>query len=506
MRSNSDHSRRASSQMKRPKDARKTIEPGVRETGRIWSLLFGYKYNVSEKLTDESGQTLVVVAMSLTLLMGAMALVVDVGFVRYQQRKLQTAADAAALAAGIELGNCSYTVCSNMKTAAEQALIEDGITTSTITPTTNSGTTSCTAPTPGSGLTLMINVAPCVLGASDPNYGNTSMVEVVLTQPQNMLFGAFVGMRSMNLVARAEAGDAYIPTAGGGNCLWAGQIKFNSSNGDFNLTNCGVYDNGNLQTNSGDGVTASSFLYYGTWSPNNCNSSCTWNLGGTNTGPPSATTTQQNDPLKNLTEPSQPSTTYSGSTSFSQSGTTSLTTNLSPGYYQNGFNINSPASGYQNIVNLSPGLYYFNGSVNVDAGATLECTTCTGGAGVTLFFENGSLQPNSSATITLNAAATGSTSNNDVANMLIWESKNNSTSMDLDANSTTTLNGVIYLPNAELDLNSGSGTSINGNATATAVDVNSLVVNSGVTLDLNGSQALLGGGGGKTLGQFGLSE
>ncbi len=272
---------------------RKTITPHASAGPQR---LYGGRYGAAAILADEKGQALVLVALSLTLLMGAMALAIDVGFVRFEQRQLQKAADSAAIAAGLELGNCNYAVCTNMKTAAATALKEDGITAATITPTTNQCTVSAS-----SGLAVTINVAPCVLGASDPNNGNIHMVEVVLTQPQRTFFGAIIGVRTMNLVARAEAGDAYVNTGmSGGNCIYTNGLLFNSSNGNFTLNSCGVYDKGNLQTNSGDSVTASTFLYYGSWSPNNCNSSCTWNIGGTNTGPPAHTTTQQSDPLASL--------------------------------------------------------------------------------------------------------------------------------------------------------------------------------------------------------------
>jgi len=448
---------------------------------------------------EESGNVLILAAMSMMVVMGALALSIDVGYVQYRQSQLQTAADAAALAAGLELGNCGKTVCSNMETAAEKALNEDGITTSTITPTVNSGSSSCSVPT-STGLAMTINVAPCALGASDPNNGNANMAEVVLTESQSTFFGRIFGISSMNLVARAEAGDAYISTAGGGNCIYTQNLEFNSSNGTFSLNSCGLYDNGNLQTNNGDSVTASStFLYYGSWSPNNCNSSCTWNLGDGETQP-THTTTQQADPLTTEypstgpTEPAQ-SPTYNDTTP--SNGAT-----LDPGYYPNGINLNSGVT-----VNLTPGLYYMNGSINVDSGATIECTTCTGGAGVTLYFNNGSFQPNSSATVTLSASAAGNTTGGALPNMLIWEGSSNSSSMDLDASTSITLNGIIYLPDAELDLNSGSGSTINSGATESAIDVKNLVVNSDVTLVVNGSQSLLGGGGsGESLGAFALAE
>jgi Flp pilus assembly protein TadG len=55
----------------------------------------------------ESGQALVTCVLSMTFLMSAMALALDLGYMQYQQVQLQTAADSAALAAGLELGNCA---------------------------------------------------------------------------------------------------------------------------------------------------------------------------------------------------------------------------------------------------------------------------------------------------------------------------------------------------------------------------------------------------------------
>ena len=129
-------------------------------------------------VTEESGQAAVLAVICLFMVMGVMALAVDVGNLHYRQNQLETAADSAAIAAGLEIGNCSNTVCANMQTAAATALKEDGITGATITPTS-----SCTV-SGGSSLSMIINVGPCVLGKSDPNYGNAHVAEVVLTQQQ----------------------------------------------------------------------------------------------------------------------------------------------------------------------------------------------------------------------------------------------------------------------------------------------------------------------------------
>jgi Flp pilus assembly protein TadG len=440
-------------------------------------------------LKKEDGNVLVLSAVCMTGILGAMALAIDVGCVHYQQTRLQTAADSAAIAAGLELGNCSNTICTNMVTAAENALIEDGITSATIAPAKNQCSVSNST-----GLAMIINLAPCVLGTSDPNNGNTHMVEVVLTAPQNTFFGRIVGISTLHLAARAEAGDAYINTSGGGNCVWTNGLAFNSSNGVFDLVNCGLYDNGNLQTNNGDGVTASSFLYYGTWSPNNCNNSCKWTLGSSQTLP-THTTTQQSDPLASLTPPTKPSASSTASSTTPNSGTT-----LQPGYYANDVNLNSNVA-----VNLAPGLYYMNGSFNVNSGASLTCTGCTGGLGVTLYFSSGTLQMNSNSAVQLTAPSAGSTSNGDVANMLLWYDKNNGSGLTIDTGSTSYFNGVIYLPSQTLTLNSGSGVTINNGATATALDVKNMIVNDSEKFVVNGG-SLLGAGSTQTLGKFALAE
>jgi hypothetical protein len=168
---------------------------------------------------------------------------------------------------------------------------------------------------------------------------------------------------------------------------------------------------------------------------------------------------------------------------------------LQPGYYPNGINLNSNVS-----VTLAPGLYYMNGSINVDSGATLS------GTGVELYFVNGSLQPNSSSTVQLTAPATSSSTAGTTANMVVWEASSNSSGMTIDTGSSSYFNGVIYLPTQTLTLNSGSGVTINNGATATALDVNNMIVDDSENFKINGSGGYLGGSPGKVLGTFGLAE
>jgi len=296
------------------------------------------------------------------------------------------------------------------------------------------------------------------------------------------------GISIVNLRARAEAGDSWINTAAqGGNCVYTKNLVFNSSDGNFHLSNCSLFDDGNLQTDSGDTVTASTFLYYGTWSPNNCNASCSWTLGSSETQP-THTTTPQSDPLAGLTPPTQPANSTTSNNTTPSSGAT-----LQPGYYPNGVNLNSGVS-----VSLAPGLYYMNGSINVDTGSTLT------GTGVTLYFVNGTLQMNTNSTVQLSALPTSTNGQN--ANMLVWEAPSNGSGMPIDTGTSSYFNGVIYLPTQQLTFNSGSGVTVNANATATALDAASIMVDDGENFKISNSGGYLGGSPGQTLGTFGLAE
>jgi Flp pilus assembly protein TadG len=412
-------------------------------------------------LRDESGQAAAFAAVCLIVIMSAMALAIDVGHLRFKQQQLQTVADAAALAGALEIQTCGSTSnCTAMQSASQTAVTENGLGTPTVV-------TQCASST-AAGVILEVNNGPCALGAGDPNEGNSQYVETVVIQKLNTFFGAVIGIRQITLTARSEATSSGSSSgACSGCCLYAGSIAFNSSNGSMNMT-CGIFDNGNLQTDNGDSATTPTFKYAGSWSPNNCNSTCTWSDAA-----PTYTSTHASDPLASLSPPSQPSASSTASNTTPNNGAT-----LQPGYYANGINLNSNVS-----VTLAPGTYYMNGSINVDSGATLS------GTGVTLYFTSGSLQPNSGSTVQLTAPTTGSD-----AGMLIWESSSNSSGMNMDAGSSSYFQGVIYLPDATLTLNSSSGSTVNGTAAYTVVDVNSLILDSSETFDIKNNYSTLPGG------------
>jgi Flp pilus assembly protein TadG len=148
----------------------------------------------------EAGQAIVVVALGLVVLLGALGLGIDFGYLRYQKRQMQTAADAAAIAAAamLDFGNSS-----SMTTAATTMTAKNGFTNGT------------------SGVTVHVYNPPTDLPAGqgagqDPNNGNSKFVSVVVSQNQPTFFAKAFGVTSVPLSARAEGAEG-----GGNNCIFA---------------------------------------------------------------------------------------------------------------------------------------------------------------------------------------------------------------------------------------------------------------------------------------------
>ena len=158
---------------------------------------------------EEEGSILVLTSLGMVVVLGFVGLAVDVGNLRLAKRNLQSAVDAAALAAALEVTTCGTTPnCTTMQTAAQSAMAENGF----------SGVTllaGCTGAA-GSGVTITVNNPPCAQGASDPNSGKNSYVEVIATECKPTYFASILGFHSFAIGARAEAGKTSNP-----NCIYA---------------------------------------------------------------------------------------------------------------------------------------------------------------------------------------------------------------------------------------------------------------------------------------------
>ena len=400
---------------------------------------------------NERGSITLLTALCLPMLLGALAIAIDIGYLYITQRQLQTLADAAAMAGALEASSCSTANCGVIQTAATSAFTEDGRPAPTVF-------LQC-ATASGTGVLLTINNGPCALGASDPNHLDANYVEAVVTEQVPTYFAGFRGFHTVQISARAEAGKSSPP----GPCLnilgTSGQtVTLNSgasitdgtgSTCAFNVNSSGTPA---VMEDSGATVDVGSYTVHGTVTDN----------GGSYTPAPTTGTATKPDPIAaeitagTITTPTQPAV------SSTCCNPVSGATTLQPGYYSSGLNFNG--SGY--TVNLSPGVYYMGGNVAIGA------VTLNGTGGVTIYMASGQLNMNSAATVNLTAPSSGPT-----AGLVIWQPVSNTSDMNLDSATNSSWAGGIYLPGAQLTLNGGSTAVGYG-----MIESQSLMMNSAISL------------------------
>ena len=131
---------------------------------------------------DESGQTLIMFAFGLAVLLGMAAMTIDVGLAYVARRDMQNAADAAALA-GADLlleGQSSVLAAS----AARDLALQNGYDNA------------------AADVTVTINIPP----TSGPHSGDSDFVEVLIEHPIDAVLAQAVGKTSFDISARAVAG------------------------------------------------------------------------------------------------------------------------------------------------------------------------------------------------------------------------------------------------------------------------------------------------------------
>ena len=171
----------------------------------------------------EGGQMLILFVLALGVLMGMVAMSVDVGFILHERRSLQNAADAAALAGVSELPESPDAAIAAALEWAE-----------------NNGYTS------ENGATVTVNT---------PYQGNPGAVEVVIERDQPFIFALALGLDSIDVSARAVAsrapgfGAAVFAYQSGCSGTGASEIDIAGSN---IAINGGVHSNGDLKATSSD--------------------------------------------------------------------------------------------------------------------------------------------------------------------------------------------------------------------------------------------------------------
>ena len=393
-------------------------------------------------LRQDEGSTLVITAVGMIAILAFAGLAVDVGSLRFARHKLQSAVDAAAVAAALEIPACAgNATCPAMTTAAQAALAENGFSNGT-------QTVNCAAPA-GTGLTIMISNPPCYQGASDPNSGKSSYVEVVAKENQRTFFAGLIGFSSIPIAVRAEAQKTANP-----NCIYAlDPTGGNAITVDLLSTitsSCGIVDESSawnaLSCNLLASLHAPSINVVGGVQGLLCLPSTAPRTG--------VRLPSQPDPLSAVPKPAVPACGTSISSPFHGAAAQVIVAGNATFYpdqsYCGGIILLPTAN-----VTFEPGVYVLksNGLLNLQGGLNISLLSNVTGTGVT-FYNYGPrgaitmLAP----TVTLGGVNLTAPTSGTYACMLFFQDPQNTDGANIIASASwnTYLEGIYYFPNANV--------------------------------------------------------
>jgi Flp pilus assembly protein TadG len=341
----------------------------------------------TKKRNRESGYGLVFAALGLIVLLGAAGMSVDVGYLRYQRRLLQSAADSAALAGAAELGAGSGSAAAVTAAKNDSQLngFQDG-----------SGNITVTA-TPTS-----IN-------------GNANTMQVQVTNIYPTFFMRIFGGALRNVTVSTTATAQYL---GGRGCIYAltGGGGLNVT-GNVDVPNCNVISNQNIT--GGGSITAASIGAHGRSSVAATPAAITGIL-------------QASDPLSYL--PAQGTGGGCITVNLTQANNAAGPVTLNPNKY---CSISTAARagrfnpGYTQNVRFNPGTY-----VITTGGISLQGSGTVTGNGVTFYVAGGAVAFSTNQTIQLKPST-----NAPYAGVLIFQPAGN--------NNTATITGANGYPQPE---------------------------------------------------------
>jgi Flp pilus assembly protein TadG len=391
------------------------------------------------KRDDERGQILIIFVLMIGSLLGMIGLAIDAGYFVTQRRQAQNVADAAALAAAERIA-VGATVGQAQATALSYAAANGY---------DNDGTTN----------TVTVHIPP----TSGSKNGNANYAEVIIDEDPNTFFIHAVAaggtVRGRGVAGSVTTGTGSYALLVLNNTLCnaynkTGSANFNVNNGGGIMVNSSC-NPGINQTGSGS-TSATIINYYA--SPGGWNETGSGSINPTPTG----VSARIADPLASIAQP-VPGVTVgtsldSGGTAVapalrSISGSSPVT--LRPGTYWGGLSI----AGSGNVT-FQPGLYIFAGG-----GFTQTGSGNMSGTGVTFYStQDPSFTTGAGAYNNFDFAGSGSWSfsgptSGSYKNIIWWQDKNapNDTTRRFNKSGSGNLgNGIVYLPNAKLNL-TGSG-------------------------------------------------
>lgn len=387
--------------------------------------------------SEEKGGTTVLVALSAPVIVGALGAGVDTGAWYMEKHRVQRIADSAALGGARALAGGQDE--STAQAIANRDAARNGF-------------------SAGASQTIVVNSPP----TSGTYAGKTGAVEVIVTRSLPSLFSSYM----LGTAARAVRGRAVaaMKTAKGGagsGCILA---KDTTRSGAISLT-------GNAALSAPDCfVAANSTSLSALTAVGNANvTAYTLYLGGqdTLTGNARVNVTEAahlhysgvTDPYEDL----YPTPTLSGAclkTNYKLNGNGAAT--LSPGRYCGGISVSSNGK-----LTLRPGTYYMDaGNFTIDGNGVVTCSSCGGGAGVTIVFTASSTTKIGTANISGNASVTlsppGADSGQPYPGLVFCQDPRapaDAKTASMTGNGALKLSGVLYFPSNTLKLSGNGGLS-----------------------------------------------
>ncbi len=402
------------------------------------------------------GIVAVLVALSLVVLVGFVAIVIDGGLAQDRRRHAQAAADAAALAAAAELflqDPTSFGLDTKQDAyrsaraiAAANGYLDDA--------------SGLTAPNTSR---VTVRVPP----VSGPFAGQRNHAEVIIEYYQPRYFSTVFGSGELKITARAVSRGAWAPVDDGILVLDLDDREALKINGGGANDVDAIMGGADVIVNSSDpaGTTVVGNADLTSMTGYNLTGGFSLSGGGTMTGPVTTDVPPTPDPLR-LLPPPDPSTLPVQNGQWNFAGQKNVV--LEPGVYPNGIKI----AGQSQITMLS-GIYYVYGGFEVagkggvDEEFTGSVTTDVDGdgfhdlnEGVLIYSDPGTNTSNDikiggNGSVTIWPMRTGP-----YAGISIWQERNSNVTVSITGNANMNITGTTYAANAPVDINGNGAVTI----------------------------------------------
>jgi hypothetical protein len=397
---------------------------------------------VPQTKRGRSGQILPVTAILMTGMVALTGLVLDGGMIYNVKRRMQTAADAAAMGGAQELfrGNTSLVTAAARADSSLNGFTE-GVNSTTVT----------------------VNNPPL----SGPRTGDNRYVEVIISRPVATTFMRMLNRQYSTVKSRAVGGLAALSDY----CVIAldpdDRAALSVAGGATLNAGCGVMVNSNndrgIETMGGGCIYSNDVGVVGGWAMNG-SANCILPNGPVASLPPAL------DPLAYLTPPARPLIALANK--FKITGGTAA---ILPGRYDGGIEISG------GTVTFLPGVYYLDGGglkisggANVTGNGVMFYNTKTGGGPWGEFSITGS------GLMDFRAPDSGP-----YEGMLFWNDRlapSNNPQSNIAGNTSSRFEGALYFPSSTLNY---SGTSTAANWTIIVANTISFTGNTQVNSNYN---------------------